>query len=322
MAARVTDARVSQGRELLARHRQFLAELTRDYGVPGHYLVSFWGLETNFGGYLGKMPTLDVLATLACDDRRRDYFTEELLTALGLVDRESLSPATMKGSWAGAMGHTQFMPSTYQRYAIDGDGDGRIDLWGSERDALASAANYLSSIGWRRGERWGREVALPDDFPFGDSGPANRQPLAHWRELGVTLPDGRPLPRADMAAAVLVPSGHKGPAFLVYNNFDIIMKWNRSQWYALAVGHLADRINGAGPLHNPPPDSPALAVDTIKALQEALNDRGFEAGKPDGIMGDKTRSALQGYQRSRGMVADGFPGRETLASLGVVEEES
>ncbi|PKL94340.1 MAG: lytic murein transglycosylase, partial [Gammaproteobacteria bacterium HGW-Gammaproteobacteria-8] len=182
--ARVNQARIWRGRLALVEQAELLLRLTEVYGVPGHYLIAFWGLETNYGGFLGRMPTLDVLATLACDPRRSAMFTEQLLTALELVERDALQPDAMRGSWAGAMGHTQFMPSAWRDYAIDGDGDGRIDLWGSEADALSSAANYLKGLGWRSGERWGREVRLPSGFDYALSGLDGRRPLSEWARLG------------------------------------------------------------------------------------------------------------------------------------------
>ena len=316
LRARVSEARVNRGRELLARHRGLLERLTREYGVPGHYLVSFWGMETNFGSYLGTMPTLDSLATLACDPRRSEFFTDELITALKLLEREGLTPEIMRGSWAGAMGHTQFMPSAYIRHAVDGDGDGKIDLWNSEVDALTSAANYLAGLGWQRGERWGREVRLPDDFPFQRSGLRNRAPLANWRELGVRRADGQPLPPADMQGSVIVPMGHRGPAFLVYDNFEVIMKWNRSQAYAIAVGHLADRIAGGGRLRaDLPPVETAPSRSQIERLQRGLIAQGFDPGEVDGAMGPATRAALRAFQQAHGLVADGYPGPDILEAL-------
>jgi len=316
LRARVSETRVRRGREVRERHRRLLDRLTREYGIPGHYLVSLWGMETNFGSYLGRMPTLDSLATLACDPRRSEFFTEELMAALKLMDREGLAPERMRGSWAGAMGHTQFMPSAYLRHAVDGDGDGAIDLWNSEVDALTSAANYLADLGWQRGERWGREVRLPDDFPFDRSGLQNPTSLSRWRALGVRRADGQPLPAADMSGAVVVPMGHRGPAFLVYENFDVIMKWNRSQAYAIAVGHLADRIAGQGPLAvELPAVESAPSRAQIEYLQRGLIDQGFDPGEPDGILGPATRAALRRFQQARGLVADGYPGPETLAAL-------
>lgn len=313
---RVTPERIERGQLLLDKYDGFLAELTRKYGVPGRYLVAFWGLETNFGSYLGNMPTLDSLATLACDQRRSEFFTGELMQALELLERESLSPADMRGSWAGAMGHTQFMPSAYNRYAIDGDGDGRVNLWRSEQDALASGANFLANLGWQQGERWGREVRLPDDFPYATTGLNNSQPLKYWRNLGVSFVDGARLPDVDMRASLLVPAGHTGPAFLVYSNFNVILRWNRSEYYALSVGLLADRLIGAGPLAQPPStEEAALSRDTVEQMQQQLNQLGFDAGEIDGVMGSLTQAALREFQASSGMIADGYPDRATLCAL-------
>lgn len=313
---RVSQTRIDRGRELYAKHRNFLNELTKTYGIPGQYLVAFWGLETNFGSYMGTMPTLDSLATLACDPRRSDFFTTELMTALKLLERESLDPGAMKGSWAGAMGHTQFMPSSYWRYAVDGDGDGQINLWASEKDALASGANFLSALGWKKGERWGREVSLPDTFPYLETGLNNARPISKWAELHVRRANGGALPSADIKGAVLVPAGHEGPAFLVYDNFSVIMKWNRSESYAISVGHLADRISGAAGLKNPPSLAPAaLTREQIMAMQKSLITRGYNPGEPDGVMGPATRSALSSFQKDAGLIADGFPNQAALEKL-------
>ncbi|MCK9469497.1 MAG: lytic murein transglycosylase [Porticoccaceae bacterium] len=314
--ARVTADRIRRGRELYARHRPFLDQLTARYGVPGQYLVAFWGLETNYGGYLGNMPTLDSLATLACDPRRADFFTSEFLTALRVMDREALEPAQMRGSWAGAMGHTQFMPSNYLRYAVDGDGDGRIDLFGSEKDALASGANFLQQLGWQEGFRWGREVILPQGFDYSLSGRSNTRTVTDWSDLGVRDADGSPLPPAEVVGSILVPAGHRGPAFLIYDNFSVIMRWNRSESYALSVGLLADRIAGGGGLRQPPPaDQQALSRREVEGLQLALNQRGYDAGKPDGVLGPATRNAVRAYQRDAGLISDGFPDQGLLQRL-------
>jgi len=314
--ARVSADRIRRGRELYARHRAFLDQLTARYGVPGQYLVAFWGLETNYGGYLGNMPTLDSLATLACDPRRAEFFASEFLTALRVMDRESLEPAQMRGSWAGAMGHTQFMPSNYLRYAVDGDGDGRIDLFGSEKDALASGANFLQQLGWQEGFRWGREVILPQGFDYGLSGRGNARSVADWGALGVRGADGSALPAADVTGSILVPAGHRGPAFLIYDNFSVIMRWNRSESYALSVGLLADRIAGGGGLRQPPPaDQKALSRGEVEGLQLALNQRGYDAGEPDGVLGPATRDAVRAYQRDAGLISDGFPDQGLLQRL-------
>ncbi len=318
LKTRLTSTRIERGQILLEEQAELLARLTRQYGVPGRFLVAFWGLETNFGSYLGNMSTLNALATLACDERRSAYFTRELLTALDLVQRQKLDPAAMTGSWAGAMGHTQFMPSNYAHYGVDGDGDGRIDLWGSIPDALSSAANFLQQLGWDAGVRWGREVSLPTDFDYALAGLDQPRPLEEWRRLGLRHAQGGPLPVAPIDAALLVPAGHTGPAFLAYQNFRVIMRWNRSEFYALSVGLLADRIAGAGPLVRPPPqDTARLSRASIEALQSALNRRGFDAGTPDGILGPGTHRAISRFQASRGMIADGYHAPEVFAALQV-----
>jgi len=311
---RLTPERIAGGRVLLQQHRALLTQLEQQYGVPGEVLVSFWGLETNYGGFFGKIPVLNSLATLACDERRASYFSEELLNALRLVNRGETTPSQMVGSWAGAMGHTQFMPSTWLRYAIDGDGNGRVDLWGSTADALTSAANYLQQIGWRRDQRWGDEVVLPASFAYDLAGRQRPQMLSAWRELGLRV-DGDPA----RSLALVVPSGHRGPAFLVGDNFDVILRWNRSESYALAVGLLADQLVGAAPLKvNPPVDAPRLSRAQVEAMQRKLATLGFAAGEVDGVLGPATRDALRRFQQQRGMVADGFPDTPVLQALGVL----
>lgn len=313
LALRVTPERVERGRALLAEHQSFLLDLQQRYGVPPQYLVAFWGLETNYGGYLGGMPTLDSLATLACDTRRSEFFSSEFIAALQLMQRESLQPDDMQGSWAGAVGHTQFMPSSYLRYAVDGDSDGRIDLWRSRQDALASGANYLQSLGWEPGLRWGREVRLPADFPFQLAGRRDqRRPLSEWAGHGVERSDGGRLPAVEVDAALLVPAGHLGPAFLIYRNFDVIMRWNRSELYAIAVGHLADRIAGGGRLQNGTFTQEPLRKVDIELAQKTLNALGYDAGPVDGVLGSATRSALREFQLANSMTADGYPNPSTL----------
>ncbi|WP_051234772.1 lytic murein transglycosylase [Marinimicrobium agarilyticum] len=318
---RVTHQRVEDGRRLLREHRELLARVEREYGVPAPYLVAFWGLETNFGSYFGKMSVLDSLATLACDQRRSQYFTRELMSALRIVDEGAISAERMEGSWAGAMGHVQFMPSVFLRHAVDYDKDGKRDLWNSLPDAMASAANFLDSMGWDQDYRWGREVILPEDFDYLKAGLKQKRPLSEWREMGIRQTSGAALPDETIQAALLVPSGHEGPAFLVYDNFKVIMGWNQSEYYALAVGYLADRVAGAGKLHNPPPeDSPRLNRDQVIALQETLKAKGFEVGEVDGIWGPATRKALSQFQSKKDMVPDGFPNQAVLDALGINTE--
>ncbi|MEW9797316.1 lytic murein transglycosylase [Alteromonas sp. CYL-A6] len=314
---RVTDWRVQKGQAMYEKHRELLNALNDRFGIPPHYLLAFWGLETNFGAYKGKMPVLDSLATLACDERRSAYFTDELLVAIELLIRESLPQDAMIGSWAGAMGHTQFMPSAYAHYAIDGDGDGNINLWDSEPDALSSAANFLAGLGWKPGFRWGREIILPEQFDYRLSGYAQRRTVTEWNALGVKKASGEALGNADIEGYVLVPAGHNGPAFLAYHNFRVIMRWNNSEFYAISVGHLADRIAGAAGLHAPLPDLPAYSRNDIIALQNRLNALGYDVGVADGIIGPATRQGIRAYQMANDMVADGFPGLALMENVGV-----
>ncbi len=313
---RVTSARVAKGRELLAEHGELLTRVQQRTGVPSHYLVAFWGLETNFGSFFGNMPAADSLATLACDERRSRYFTGELMAALQILDSGDIGIEQMVGSWAGALGHVQFMPSTFLEYAVDEDGDGRRDLWGSVPDAMASAGNFLQQLGWVRGLRWGREVRIPENFDFSLIGREKKRPLTQWIEIGVTNAFGDPLPPLSLSAAVLLPAGHQGPAFLTYRNFDVIMGWNRSEHYALAVGRLADRIAGAGRLMRPlPEDGVRLARADVIRLQSELDALGFALGNPDGILGPATRGALSRFQHSNGLVADGHLDQELIDAI-------
>ncbi|ABK48688.1 lytic murein transglycosylase [Shewanella sp. ANA-3] len=314
---RATDWRVNEGRRLLKKHRALLDKLAQEYGVPPQYILSFWGLETNYGSYKGKMSVLDSLATLACEPRRSGYFTTELMQALKLKEKYGFDKSTMVGSWAGAMGHTQFMPSAYAKYAIDGDGDGKADLWNSTEDALTSAANFLQHLGWQRNERWGREVILPRNFNYENLGAKQAQPLSQWAAQSVVQSNGLPLPAINMKAALYLPSGHTGPAFLGYENFNVIMRWNRSEFYAITVGHLADRINGGEPLKVAPPEQPRLSREQIKQLQTKLNESGFDVGKPDGVLGRNSSAGIQAFQRSKNMIADGFPSPEVFSALGI-----
>jgi membrane-bound lytic murein transglycosylase B len=311
---RVNKWRIDTGRAKYAEHREFLKTLTVKYGIPGHYLISFWGLETNYGGYKGKMSTLDSLATLACDERRSKFFTTELFLALKLMDTEGLTREGMQGSWAGAMGHTQFMPTTYTNYAIDGDGNNKIDLWNSEQDALASAANFLWKLGWKPGLRWGREVKLPQQF---DYQLANKEvkTISEWGALNIKQGNGVALPTNDIEARLRVPAGHEGPAFLTYSNFRIIMRWNNSEFYAIAVGQLANQIAGGGGLYAQLPDLPSFKISDIAKLQAKLNEIGYDVGGADGIMGPATREGIRRFQAENGLVADGFPSPTTIETV-------
>ena len=244
MSRVVSARRVAKGRERLARHGKLLSEISAKYGVPARYLVALWGIETDFGRLRGGFSVVASLATLAYDGRRSAYFRRELFNALRILEDGHISPARMIGSWAGAMGQPQFMPSTFVGFAVDHDGDGRFDIWDSRADVFASAANYLAKSGWRSDQIWGRRVRLPPGIDPALANLAKRKKLAEWAALGLRRAGGGALPKVDINAALVMPAGADGPAFLVYENFRVILKWNRSTLFGLAVGRLADRIGG------------------------------------------------------------------------------
>ena len=312
----VTRDRVERGRALVAKHAELLRRVQRRYNVQPGYLVAFWGLESDFGKYTGGFSVIGALATLAYDARRGAFFRAQLLDALRILDQGHVSVAAMEGSWAGAMGQLQFMPSTFANYAVDFNGDGRRDIWTALPDVFASAANYLSSIGWRGDEIWGREVRLPADFDWELASLKLRKPLEEWRRLGIRRADGGALPVADISGAVVAPGGHRGPAFLVYGNFDKILNWNRSLLYAIAVGHLADRIAGRRPLLAArPANEEPLSRAQVEEMQGLLAKLGFDSGKPDGVVGSQTRAALRAFQREAKVPPDGYPTPELLAGI-------
>lgn len=313
---RVTPGQVSRGQQLLQQHGVLLDEVRQRYGVQPHYLAAFWAIESNFGRATGGFSVLEALATLAYDPRRSEFFRRELLTALRIIDDGHIAPERMSGSWAGAMGQLQFLPSVFDRYGVDGDGDGRIDIWNSLPDVFHSAANFLSQSGWRGDQRWGREVLLPDNFDYRQSGTGVRKPLDEWRGMGVTTLDGNPIPVvAGMEASVILPAGANGPAFLAYGNFRATMAYNPSTFYALTVGHLADRFAGGSAIQNMPENEQALSVVEVQELQELLNQRGFDSGTPDGRVGRMTRAAIRAYQDSAGLPMDGYASGQLLAVL-------
>lgn len=312
---RISAAQIARGQTLMSEHRALLERVRDRYGVQPQYLVSFWALESNFGSATGGFSVVNALATLAFDPRRSDMFRQELLTALQIIDAGHIGAARMTGSWAGAMGQLQFMPSTFMHYAVDGDGDGRIDIWSSLPDVFYSAANFLSASGWHGDERWGREVRLPANFDFALSGTEVRKTVNAWRALGITQPDGGALPVATLPASIVIPAGAEGPAFLVYNNFRTTMVWNRSIFYALAVGHLADRLAGGGPIENMPDNEQVLTRNDVLELQEKLGAEGFYTGAIDGILGSGTRNAIRQYQQRSGLAMDGYASFALLESL-------
>jgi lytic murein transglycosylase len=310
----VTPQRIATGQDKLSQLRAEADAAAARYGVPPRIVVAIWGIESNFGGNYGNIPTIDALATLGYEGRREDWARGQLLAALKILQSGDIDRAHMIGSWAGAMGQTQFLPSVFLTSAVDADGDGRRDIWGSMADVMASTANFLARSGWQAGQPWGTEVRLPPGFDVGRAD-ADRQPSAQWAAEGVRSIDGAPLP-AFADAAILLPAGARGPAFLVGPNFRAILRYNNSSSYALAVGLLAQRLAGGPDVQAPwPRDLPALTRSQLQALQTALNERGFASGTPDGMMGPATRDGLRRYQRSLGLPADGYPTLDLLQRL-------
>jgi membrane-bound lytic murein transglycosylase B len=246
MKLMVTDSRIAKGRMLLHEHRDLLESVKDRYGVQPRFLVAIWGMETNFGSYLGSFPIIQAVATLAYDERRSEFFRAELLNALQILDEGHIDISEMQGSWAGAMGQVQFMPSTFIRFAVDEDGDGRQDIWRSLPDVFASAANFISSYGWNDEYTWGRKVKVPRDMPQSLYGMNIERPLSEWQASGVRRMNGDDLPKVNITASLIQPAGEKGLSYLVYQNYRAMMRWNRSHFYALAVCHLADRLAGKG----------------------------------------------------------------------------
>ena len=274
-----------------------MAAIEQAYGVDGDVVLAIWGMESNFGGFRGEMPVIESLATLAYDGRRRDFAEEQLLAALRILQAGDVAPSGMRGSWAGAMGHTQFMPTSYLQHAVDFTGDGRRDIWGEDpTDALASAANYLARSGWQAGRPWGMEVRVPEGFNYATADQSNRRPVSDWRARGVTRVDGASLPDHG-PAAIIAPAGAGGPAFAVYQNFFVIKRYNNATSYAMGVGHLGDRIAGGGPIVASWPRGERELSRTEKVeLQERLIARGFPTGATDGVIGPDTMAAIRAYQ--------------------------
>ena len=317
----VSKNRVKVGQQKHQQHQALLDAVYQKYGVPSHILTAFWGMETNYGRYTGNLPIIQSLATLAYDPRRTTFFSKQLISALKIIDQGHVQPDQMKGSWAGAMGQVQFMPSNYLQYAVDGDNDGKINLWDSLPDAFHSAGNFLQQLGWKKSQSWGQEVALPNQFNYALANGKTQRSLKEWQRLGVTQPNGQPLlaqktHRSEQLAKLLLPSDYRGPAFLVYDNFQVIKRWNNSNNYALAVGHLSNRILGKPPLSKKQPeDDKALSRDQMKQIQTALSELGYAVGEADGIAGSRTRSALRAFQEKHQLPADGAPSFRMLQYL-------
>ncbi|HRK18151.1 MAG TPA: lytic murein transglycosylase [Hyphomicrobiaceae bacterium] len=317
LTQRVTQERIDAGRRKLVENAALLTQLERRYGIDRHLLVAIWGIESNYGTNVGDRPVIRSLLSLAAtDQRRRSYWRDELTAALSLVGNGDVAPDRALGSWAGALGPMQIMPSSVQRYATDFDGDGRRDVVSSLPDALATAANQLKSSGWTEGRIWAREVKLPPNFDYALSGPQSARSVAAWQMLGVRPATGL-IPLDDEPTwQIVLPAGAAGPAFLASSNFGVLLKYNRSTAYAIAVGHLADRLAGGSPMSAAwPPDDVALSMNETSELQRLLAAAGFDPGPIDGIVGQYTRDALRNYQKARALVPDAHPTIAVLRQL-------
>ena len=310
----VTDDRIAKGRAILARYAPQFDAVERAYGVDRHIIAAIWGVETNYGTQVGSKPVLRSTATLACVGRRQSYFRGEFLDALEIVQRGDLRPEQLVGSWAGAFGPTQFMPSAFKKYAVDFDGDGRRDVVDSVPDLIASTANNLKLDGWVPGATWGYEVVVPANFDFRLADNHRSMTIRQWEQAGLTRANGAAFPKPDDQAFLLVPAGVQGPGFLMLQNYRVIMKYNPAEAYALAIGHLADRLRGGMPfVQRWPRYERVLSRSERLELQEQLARHGFDV-QPDGHLGSRTRSAIRGFQSEIGRVPDGF------ASIGLLDE--
>jgi len=306
--------RIQTGAAKIRTYAPVFARIEQQYGVPAPVIVAFWALESDFGANMGNYRSLSSIASLAYDCRRADRFRAQLLDGLRLIERGDLTPDEMIGSWAGELGQTQMMPSEYFQYALDFDGDGKRNLLRSVPDVLASTAHYLVGLGWKRGEPWLSEVRVPANLPWDKADLDIKLPRSKWASFGVTLADGRALPADDLPASLLLPMGRLGPAFLVYDNFQIYLQWNNSLVYSTTAAYLATRIAGAAPLHrgNPPP---ALPFEEVKAMQAMLAHAGYDVGAIDGFSGLKTRQAVKAVQLKYGLPADSYPTADLLARM-------
>jgi lytic murein transglycosylase len=301
---------------LLAEHRATFDAVERTYGVDRYTITAIWGIESKYSTAIGNRAVLRSTATLACVGRRQDYFRNEFLAIVELLNRGDISPEQAMGSWAGAFGPTQFMPTVYKSYAVDFDGDGHRNIVTSIPDLLASTANYFRKHGWQTGQTWGYEVTVPKNFDFRNADRSRQLTLQEWERLGVTRVDDKGFPHPNERAYLLVPAGAQGPAFLMLNNFRVIMRYNPSEAYALAIGHLSDLMRGGGPFVQAwPRHERVLSLQERAEMQQLLARRGYDAGEPDGRFGPKTRAAIRSYQGSAGLVPDGFATETLLAKL-------
>lgn len=312
----VSDLRITNGQEMLARHADLLDRIEATYRVDREIVLAVWGLESSYGAFMGDKSAVASLATLAYEGRRAAFFEAELIAALRIIQDGNVTVGRMTGSWAGAMGHTQFMPTSYLRTAVDFTGDGKRDIWGDDpTDALASTAAYLQAAGWVHEAPWGVEVTLPTGYDYEQSGAAVIKPVAEWAALGITLPGGGALPDHGPARMIL-PAGHKGAAFLTFANFQAIEAYNPADAYVIGIGHLADRLRGGPAIQHPwPREDRALQLAERIELQQLLTDAGFDAGGADGKVGPRTVAAVKAFQRARGLVPDGYANPALLEML-------
>jgi membrane-bound lytic murein transglycosylase B len=313
----VNESRIKRGQEILAQYRPVFDAMEKAYGVDRNIVTAIWGVESNFGTSGGDRPVVRSTATLACVGRRQDYFRNEFLAALEILERGDISPERLKGSWAGAFGPTQFMPTSFKRYAVDFDGDGRRDVVDSPTDLIGSTANNLKTDGWVAGQTWGYEVVLPAGFDYLLADGAKAMTVREWERQGVFRVGGKPYPRPTDRAYLLIPAGASGPAFLMLNNFRVLMKYNPAEAYALAIGHLADRMRGDGPFVAAWPRHERVLTGAERyELQSHLVRRGFDiGGEPNGRINAKSRSAIKSFQVSQGVVPDGFASANLLERL-------
>jgi membrane-bound lytic murein transglycosylase B len=312
----VNDNRLAKGREVLAKYKPQFDAVEKAYGVDRYIVASIWGIESNYSTMMGDRNVLNSTATLACIGRRQKYFKDEFLVALEILHRGDLRPEQLRGSWAGAFGPTQFMPTAFKRYAVDADGDGRRDVVDNPHDLIASTANNLKKDGWQTGQTWGFEVVMPKNFNYMLADRAKAMTIAQWEHLGLTRAGGKPFPNPADKAYLLAPAGAEGPGFLMLQNFRVIMKYNPAEAYALAIGHFADRLRGGEPFVQPwPRQERTLSRTERLELQQLLAQRGFYRGTPDGQFGGHTREALRGFQASIGAPADGFASSDVLERL-------
>jgi lytic murein transglycosylase len=316
LSALVDEERVQDGRTAMRQWGQALASAEARFGVDRHAIAGVWGVESNFGKDIGGRPLVQSLSTLVCyAPRRNEYFKGELMATLKIVQDGDINPANLRGSWAGAFGHTQFMPSTFQRLAVDGDGDGHRDVMTSVPDAVHSTANFLKKAGWVNGLPWGYEVRLPSNFNASLAGRKNKKPLATWAAMGVRRVDGRPL-SGNYAAGIIIPAGINGPAFLVTKNFDAVYSYNAAESYGLAIALLGDRLKGLPGIQTAwPTDDPPLSRAQRRELLQLLTARGYDVGEPDGKIGSKTREAIKDVERRIGLEPRGRPGGKVLEAL-------